>query len=56
MSGAKTPPHSLSEAPSDAARQQMTEALTAGEVAAQLGIKAGMVRLYALALEEVTGI
>lgn len=33
-----------------------TNDLTAGEVAARLGIKRGMVRRYALALEEVTGI
>ena len=32
------------------------EALTAGEVAARLGIKTGMVRRYALALEAVTGV
>lgn len=32
------------------------EPLTAGEVAARLGIKTGMVRRYALALEAVTGV
>lgn len=34
----------------------MAEALTAGEVATRLGIKAGRVRRYALALAAVTGI
>lgn len=32
------------------------ETLTAGEVGQRLGLKAGMVRRYALALEDVTGI
>lgn len=34
----------------------MTGELTAGEVAARLGVKVGMVRRYALALERVTGL
>ena len=34
----------------------MPSELTAGEVAARLGVKSGMVRRYALALETVTGI
>ena len=34
----------------------MADEFTAGQVAARLGIKAGMVRRYALALEAVTGV
>ena len=33
-----------------------TDELTAGEAAARLGVKVGMLRRYALALEQVTGI